>query len=212
MTGYGQQSEVRKLASFTGVKAAEAVDVYLKKGEKESVRVEASGTSLSNVITEVDGSYLRIHMREGSYRDRNVKAYVTYVTLEKISCSSAANIFSEGTIKVSSMDISVSSAGTIELSLDAGVVRADASSAGDIVLEGKTKSLEVGASSAGEVDAYNLESEVVYARAASGGSAKVHATRELTATASSGGDVRFHGNPMKTNTNSSSGGTVIKSN
>jgi hypothetical protein len=212
LPGYGQQSEVRELSSFNGIKAAEAVDVYLKKGDRESVRVEATGTSLSNVITEVAGSYLRIHMREGNYRNRNVKAYVTYVSLEKISCSSAANVFSEGTIKAITMDISVSSAGTIELSLDAGEVRADASSAGDIVLEGKAKSLEVGASSAGDVDAYRLESEVVDARASSAGSAKVNATKELTARASSGGDVRYRGNPMKTNTNSSSGGTVKKSN
>lgn len=207
-----QQSEVRQLSSFTGIKAAEAVDVYLKKGDKESVRVEVTGTSLSNVITEVAGSYLRIHMREGNYRNRNVKAYVTYVSLEKISASSASNVFSDGPIKANQMDISVSSAATVELQLDAGDVTADASSAGDVVLEGRARSLGAEASSAGDVDAYRLECEVVDARASSAGSIKVNATKELTARASSGGDVRYRGNPMKTNSDSSSGGSVKKSN
>ncbi|MGE0589314.1 MAG: DUF2807 domain-containing protein, partial [Cyclobacteriaceae bacterium] len=88
-----QQSEVRSVGSFNGVKAAEAVDVYLKKGDKESVRVEVSGTSLSDVITEVSGSYLRIHMASGNFRKISVKAYVTYVSLEKVYASSASNVF-----------------------------------------------------------------------------------------------------------------------
>lgn len=207
----GQESEVRQVGSFSGIKSAEAVDVYLKKGDKESVRVEVNGTRLSDVITEVSGSYLKIHMASGNYRKTNVKVYVTYTNLDKISASSASNIFSEGTIKTSSIDISASSAATVEVSLDAGIVTADVSSAGDIVLEGRSRSLEVEASSAGDIDAYRLESEDVRARASSAGSVKVTATKSLDARASSGGDVRYRGNPLKTNTDSSSGGSVKKS-
>lgn len=208
----GQQSETRSVGSFAGIKSAEAIDVYLKKGEKESVRVEVTGTSLSDVITEVSGSTLRIHMENGNFKRTNVKVYVTYVRLDKISASSASNVFSEGTIKSSKLDISVSSAATVEVAIDAGEVSADVSSAGDIVLEGMAKSLDAEASSAGGVDAYRLECENVRARASSAGSVKLTATKELDARASSGGDIRYRGNPMKTNTDSSSGGSVKKSN
>ncbi|HEY5692220.1 MAG TPA: head GIN domain-containing protein [Cyclobacteriaceae bacterium] len=207
-----QSIETRSVGSFSGIKAAEAIDVYLKKGDKESVRVEVTGTKLSDVITEVSGSYLKIHMENGNYRKTNVKVYVTYVDLEKLYASSASNVFSEGPIKALTMDISVSSAATVEISLDASEVSADVSSAGDIVLEGKCRSLEVEASSAGDIDAYRLESENVRARASSAGSIKLTATKELDARASSGGDVRYRGNPIKTNTDSSSGGSVKKSN
>ena len=40
-----QDSEVRSVGSFTGVKVGEAIDVYLKKGDKESVKVEVTGGS-----------------------------------------------------------------------------------------------------------------------------------------------------------------------
>lgn len=205
-----QQSDVRSVGSFSGVKAGEAIDVYLKKGDKENVRVEVTGTDASNVLTEVSGGYLRIHMRDGSYRNKSVKVYVTYVSLNKIHASSAANIFSEGVIKASSLNISTSSAASIEISIDAGSVTAEASSAGDVVLEGKARSLSVDVSSAGEVDAYAVDCESVEASASSGGSAKVSVTKELTAQASSGGSIRYRGNPAKTNTNSSSGGSVKK--
>ncbi len=207
-----QQSEVRNVGSFNGIKAAEAIDVYLKKGDKESVRVEVTGTDLSKVITEVSGSYLKIHMASGTFRKTNVKAYVTYVNLERISASSASNVFSEEAVKTNTMDISVSSAATVELNLNAERVIASVSSAGDIVLEGTVKMLDVEASSAGDIDAYRLESEDVRARASSAGSIKITATKSLDARASSGGDVRYRGNPLKTNTDSSSGGSVKKSN
>lgn len=205
-----QQSDVRSVGSFSGVKAGEAIDVYLKKGDKESVRVEVTGTDASNVLTEVAGGYLRIHMRDGRYKNKSVKVYVTYVSLTKIHASSAANIFSEGTIKASNLEISTSSAASIELSIDVNTVTAEASSAGDIVLEGKAKNLDVDVSSAGEVDAYSVDSETVAASASSGGSVKISASKELTARASSGGSIRYRGSPAKTNTNSSSGGSVKK--
>lgn len=209
---FAQQSEVRAVGSFTGVKSAEAIDVYLKKGEKESVRVEATGVSLSDVLTEVSGSYLKIHMLKGSYRNVDVKVYVTYVTLNKISASSASNVFSDGTIRASSLDVSVSSAASVELSIEAESSLVETSSAGDATLEGKVKRLEVEASSAGEIDAYELECEMVDAGASSAGSIKVNVTRQLDAHASSGGSIRYRGSPAKTNTGSSSGGSVKKSN
>jgi hypothetical protein len=208
-----QQSEVRSVGSFNGIKAAEAIDVYLKKGDKESVRVETSGTHASDVLTEVSGGTLKIHMRDGRYKsNRNVKVYVTYVSLNKISASSASNVFSEGAIQSTSMTISVSSAASIEVSIQAESVYTEASSAGDIVLEGKASRLDVTASSAGEIDAYGLESESVEASASSAGSIKINVTKKLEAHASSGGSIRYRGSPASTNTGSSSGGSVKKSN
>ncbi len=206
-----QQSEVRKVESFKGVRASEAIDVYLKKGDKESVKVEVEGTSLSNVLTEVSGSYLKIHMREGNYRNRNVKVYVTYVAIEKISASSASNIFSEGVVKSDRLDINAASAGSVEIEVDAGEITADVASAGDITLEGRARSFNAEASSAGSLDAYNLECESANVSASSAGSIKVSVTKELDAEASSGGSIRYRGNPTRTNTGSSSGGSVKKS-
>jgi hypothetical protein len=210
----GQQTEVRSLDKFTGIKSAEAVDVYLKKGDKESVRVEVTGSKLSDVLTEVSGSYLKIHMRDdiSFHGKRDVKAYVTYVVLEKISASSASNVFSDGPIKAGTMEVHASSAANIEISLEADRVMVHASSAGDVTLDGKAKSIDAEASSAGEVDAYNFLTETAEASASSAGSIKLNVSQELQGHASSGGDIRYRGNPTKTNTNSSSGGSVKRSN
>jgi hypothetical protein len=212
LIAYSQQTETRNIGSFTGIKAMEGVSVYLKKGDKESVKVETTGTNPSNVITEISGSYLKVHMKDGNYRNSNAKAYVTYVQVDKLSASSAGSIYADAPIKANSMEVSASSAGTIEVTLEAGMVEANASSAGDLELKGKTKTLRVDASSAGEIDTYDLESENVEAEVSSAGSAKVNVTKNLVARAASGGSIRYRGNPDKQVTDSSSGGSVKKTN
>lgn len=210
-----QKNETRTVGSFKGVKVSQAIDVYLKKGDKESVKVVVSGADLSDVITEVEGTTLRVKMRDnmgGFFSKADVKAYVTYVNLERISASSAASVFSEGVIKTNSIDIGASSAANVEVSLEANSAMVDVSSAGEVLLEGKSIKLEVEVSSGGEVDAYKLDCEAVKASAHSGGDAKISVSKDLEAHASSGADIRYHGNPSRTNTHSSSGGSVKKSN
>ena len=209
-----QKSETRKIGAFKGVKVSQAIDLYLKKADKESAKVMITGGDLEDVITEVDGTTLRVKMRDtrGFFSKVDVKVYVTYVNLEKISASSASSVFSEGIIKANNMDVGVSSAANVEIAVDAASMMVDVSSAGEVVLEGKSPNLEVEVSSGGEVDAYKLESETVKASASSGGDAKISVSKDLEAHASSGADIRYRGNPSRTNTHSSSGGSVKKSN
>ncbi len=209
--GQAQNTETRNIGPFSGVKVAEGVDVYLKKGDKESVKVEVTGTSADNVLTEVSGSYLKIHMRDGSYKHVDAKVYVTYVKIEKLSASSAGSIFSDGVLKSDNVEITASSAGSVELSIDANRVEVSSASAAEVELTGKCKSALFDAASAGEIDAYNLTAESVEVEAASAGSVKVNVTKSLEAKASTGGSVRYRGNPDRNNTSSTTGGSVKKS-
>ncbi|MGC4021036.1 MAG: head GIN domain-containing protein [Cyclobacteriaceae bacterium] len=209
-----QKSETRSLKSFHNIKVSQAIDVYLKKGDKESARVEITGGDVEDVVTEVTENTLRVKMRDsrGFFSKVDAKVYVTYVSLEKISASSASSVFSDGMIKANNLDINVSSAASVELSVEATSVMVDVSSAGDAVLEGKASKVEVEVSSGGEIDAYKLDGETVVARSSSGGDARISVSKDLDAHASSGGDIRYRGNPSRTNTQSSSGGSVKKSN
>ena len=174
--------------------------------------MEVYGTSIQNVVTEVSGSYLKVHMRDGNYKGRvEVKVFVTYTLLEKLSASSAGNIYSQGVIKTSSLEVGASSAGTIEIEVEGGDLDLSASSAGEIEIKGKARALKADASSAGEIDAYDTEVESVTVDASSAGSIKVNVKDALNANASSGGSIRYRGNPSKSITNSSSGGSVKKS-
>ncbi len=211
-TANAQDSEERKVSSFEEIRVSEAITVYLKAGADEKVRVEARGIDLDEVITEVSGSRLKIHLDDGNHRNHAVKVYVTYKQLTGITASSASGVFSDGVIKGNNLDISVSSAADVEVDVDVNDLEVSVSSSGDLQVTGKSKYLTVSASSAGGVDAYDLDASIVKVRASSAGSAKVSASQEIDARASSGASIRYKGSPSKSQTDSSSGGSVRKSN
>ncbi|MFK7953928.1 MAG: head GIN domain-containing protein [Ekhidna sp.] len=228
---FAQQEETRSLNSFSKVTAHEAVNVYLKKGDKEEARVVSRSEDLEDVLTEVSGGRLKVHLEGNNHRNVDVDVYVTYVSLNAIGASSAASIKSEGTIETNGdFDVDVSSAGDVIASIKADDLEIDASSAGDAKLEVNVKSIDaevssagdveisgtateqdISASSSGDYDGYDLESEEVEASASSGGSVRINVSSKLDARASSGGSVRYKGSPKYLDANSSSGGSVRKS-
>lgn len=210
---FGQSKENRALESFSKIRSSEAINVYLKKGDKNTAEVQVDGIEINEVITEVKGETLRIHLDSDRYRrgNKEVDVYVTFSEiLKELSASSASSIYSEGVLEGDEMDISTSSAGTIELKLKVNNLVVSTSSAGDIQLEGQTNKIQLSASSAGIVNAYDLEAEHADVRVNSAGSARIYVTKSLKADASSGGSLRYKGNPSSSHTNSSSGGSVKK--
>lgn len=228
---FAQQEETRSLDSFTKVTAHEAVNVYLKKGNKEEARVVSKSEDLEDVLTEVSGGRLKVHLEGNNHRNVEVDVYVTYVSLNAIGASSAASIKSEGTIetngdfdvdvssagdiiasiKADDLEIDASSAGDAKLEVDVNSINAEISSAGDVEISGTATDQDISASSSGDYDGYDLESEEVEASASSGGSVRVNVSTKLDARASSGGSIRYKGSPKYLDANSSSGGSVRKS-
>lgn len=212
-SAYAQKTENRNVGSFSGVKAQTGIDVYLKKGTKESVRVEVAGRiELKNVVTEISDGTLKVSVDKGSYNNVEVKVYVTYAEIKKLMVNSGANIFSEDVIKTSKLSVSATSAGTIEIRAEVDELEADAGAAGEIELKGKAGTVVIEASSAGEVNAYELSANTVKAKAGSGASVRVSVIKEIEAKAVTGAEIRFRGNPERSNTSSSTGGSVKKSN
>lgn len=209
---FGQEKVVRNVGSFTEVQVSQGIDLILQGDKKEGiVLIMANGMDADEVLTEVRGNRLKIHLEGNRYRNISVKVYVGYSKLEGISASSASTVYAEGVIKGDRMTIDVSSAADVEVSVDVNDLSVSASSSGDVEVAGKSKYLEVSVSSAGGVDAYDLEAENVRVRASSGAGAKVNAKNEIDAHASSGASIRYIGNPSKSRTDSSSGGSVRKS-
>ncbi len=230
---FAQSEETRKLSSFSEVSAQEAIDVYLKKGDMEEARVVSDNIDIEDVLTEVSGGRLKIHLDGNNWKNVDVKVYVTYKSIEALAASSAASITGSNEIDANGndFDVDVSSAGDIdvqirnadEITIDAGSagdakleveaneIEADVSSAGDIDVSGTVKRQDVEASSSGDYNGYDLESEEAEASASSGGSIRVNVTNKIDGRASSGGSVRYKGNPKYVDSSSSSGGTVRKS-
>ena len=81
--------------------------------------------------------------------------------------------------------------------MKAETVDAEASSSGDVSLEGVCRSVKLDASSAGDIEADELKADDVVAKASSAGDITCYVLESLEVSTSSTGNVRYKGNPKQ---------------
>lgn len=201
-------SKERKTGSFAGIRVSSGIDVYLTQGNKESIRVEADENLHEYIITEVKNGVLHVYS-EANIRDaESKKAYVSMKEINSVRTTSAGDVVGETPIKTDRLDLSASSAGNINLEIDAVEVEVDISSSGDITLKGEADILDANLSSAGDLNAFDLQVREADVSASSAGDADVNVSEKFNARASSAGDISYRGNPKFVDAHSSSAGSI----
>ncbi len=147
--------------------------------------------------------------------------------LSRLDVSSAGRVTSARRLFGSLISIEGSSAGEIDVEVDAADVSIDLSSAanfdGNVVarnlrvelgsaarcsVEGSADYCDAGVNSASNLRAFGLACRVARIEASSAGDVEISVTEELDARASSGGSVRYKGSPAITRRGQSGGGSV----
>jgi hypothetical protein len=212
-----KKTETRNVKNYHAVDVSAGIDLYLKMGESEQVRVEADDDIIDDIVTEVKNGTLRIYMKKGNFFNffnfgttSSRKVYVTVTELNSIDASSGSDVRSENTLKGDKLDVNSSSGSDVVLDVIYKDVSLDASSGADIKISGKAKTVRASASSGSDINARDLEAVIGHASASSGADVAIHATGEIYANASSGADVNYYGNPSVKNIDESSGGDVSK--
>ena len=206
-----QNKETRQLSSFSKIDVGQAIKVYVEKGAKESCTIETEGIETSEVLTNVSGRSLKIRLDHDRRRKNiDVVVYLTYKEINGFAISSAAQVYSKGTIKTDDMEIDISSAGSGELDVNVEELEIEISSAGNLEIAGNARYQDINISSAGSLKAYDLACEEVSASVSSAGSARIQATSRINAKANSGGKIKYKGQPDKTYVSANSGGSITR--
>lgn len=206
-----QDEEVRQLDSFDGISVGESIKVTLVKGSKNEAVIKVSGAEAKDVLTEVNGDYLKVHMDKGSYFNTNVEVRVTYSgELREVKVSSSGKIFSEGVIQSEELFVKASSSGRMELAVNVDKLKVDVSSSGKVALNGKANTQVIEASSSGRYEGFDVASKGAKADVSSSGKIEISVSDELYADASSSGRVLYKGNPERVMVDTSSSGSVKK--
>lgn len=208
-SAFAQSGATRKLDKFTSISVSEGIEVNLVKGNSHQAKITFyKNVDLEEVLTEVSGSTLKIHLDGNNHTNVDVRIDVTFVSLESVRASSAADVTSSSVIEASDFKVKASSAADVTLELKVKTLKVDASSAADVTLSGSTDSQSVDISSAADYKAFDLKSKTANVSASSAADAKVNVSENLDASANSGGSVKYKGNPAKLREHSSSGGDV----
>jgi Putative auto-transporter adhesin, head GIN domain len=169
-------SQTRDVAPFTRIDNRGSVDVRLRVGEPQRVRVRAGEEAIDDVRTEVRGGTLQLTFdHEGLDWGDDVVVDVSVPDLTGIEASGSGDVDAAG------------------IDADALEVRSDGSA--DIALEGTARRLVLDLDGSGDADLADLAARDARVSLDGSGDAEVRADERLDVSVEGSGDVRYHGDP-----------------
>lgn len=198
ITGSGNViTESRHVNQFNGVRTSGSIDIEVTNGGSPSVRVEADDNIMQYVITSVDNGLLDVHFKNNiSYRNINVKVYVSAPSLSRLFVSGSGTIVSKNTVTNDDhIECKVSGSGDINASMDAPSIGADIGGSGTITLQGRTKNFDCSIGGSGDIKCRDLLSENTTASITGSGTAHVYASVHLIGKIIGSGDILYRGSP-----------------
>jgi Putative auto-transporter adhesin, head GIN domain len=203
-------------ANFTGISVSSGIQLYLTQGNEESIAVSASDQKhLDRLITEVVNGTLKIYYENKgitwkSGGKANLKAYVSFKTLEKLNISAGSDVNVNGSIKADKLDMTVSSGAVFTGAINAKELVTEVNSGAMMKITGNADKFTIVASSGADFKGYDFAVDFCDAAVSSGGAVHITINKELTAKASSGGDIHYKGSGLIRDIQTSSGGAVKK--
>jgi hypothetical protein len=209
-------AEQRIVGSFHGIRVSDGIRLVIKQGNEDGVVVSASETQYRDRIkTQVVDGILKIYYDMNLWKDmkkgeKQLKAYVSVKTLDKLHVSSGSDVKIDGTLTTTDIDLHFSSGAKVEGRIEATSVKVDQASGASCRLSGKAESLQIDMESGAHFSGYDFVTGKCNASARSGAKLEVTVEKELIAEAHSGADISYKGTVSVLTKSSNAGGKVKK--
>ncbi len=191
-------ASVRQISGdFNSIKVSGGIDLYLSQANEVALAVSASEERFKDDIkTEVENGVLKIYYEWNkalNWRDRKLKVYVSFKTLQKLAASGASDVIVTGTIEAPSLDMQLSGASDFKGAVKVENLKIDLSGASDVRISGTASNVAIECTGASDVKGYDLVTD--YCKASASGASDINITvnKELSAHASGASGVYFKG-------------------
>src|SRR5687768_11138355 len=115
-------AEKRSVSGFHGIQVSTGIRLVLIESSTEEVAVSAATTEFRDkIITKVENGILKIYYEDKTQNNighkkekRDLKAWVSYKTLDRLDANTGAQVEIEGTLKSSSVKMNVNTGATVK--------------------------------------------------------------------------------------------------
>jgi hypothetical protein len=210
-------AEKRTVSSFHGINVGTGIKLMLSEGNTEEVAVSAGKTEYRDkIVTKVENGILKIYYENkfGAINTRKerkeLKAYVSYKSLDELDANTGAEVQVEGTLKAASLKMNANTGATVR-----GVVKIDELSVNQntgaiITLTGETGKLTVDGDTGAMFKGIDLKTNNCNVTATTGAGVYITVQKELTVKANTGGYVKYKGDVAVKEVKTNTGGSVSK--
>lgn len=201
-------------SSFSAIKVSGGIDLYLSQYETESVAVSASEPEYrENIKTVVEAGVLNIYY-DGSkmmnWKNKKLKAYVSFKKLEYLSASGACDVMVSGIIEVPSLRIDCSGASDFKGAVKVNELSLELNGASDARINGTAVNVTIQSSGASDVKGYDLITDNCTAKASGASDINITVNKELNVHASGASDIFYKGTAVIKDLHSSGASSVAK--
>lgn len=201
--------ETRDVGAFDEVYLKGSMDVEIKVGGEQSVRVEADANIIDHIETIVKGDELHIQLERGNYRSiKRMKIYITVPSLDAAGVHGSGDMLVEGA-EAEDFDLQVHGSGdAIVKNGKFGDLDMSLHGSGDIKISGTCSEVEADLHGSGDIDADGMICQSAEVTVQGSGDVSVHANEAADITIQGSGDVVVYGKPDKLRTSVHGSGDV----
>ncbi|WP_422082900.1 head GIN domain-containing protein [Ulvibacterium sp.] len=204
----------RTTDTYDGISASGFYDIELIDGEEGALTLRGEENILHNTETEVKRGILVIKPKDKKQlvpsRGEGVFITVSVDEIDKIRLSGSGDFVGRKTLRTNDMDIQVSGAKHIDLTIDATNITVATSGSSDIELKGNSEELRIRSSGSSNVRAYELEVDEATLQLSGSSDVEVTVNESLVSMVSGSGNIQYRGNPDKVLNQISGSGSVSK--
>ena len=210
-------AEKRTVSSFHGIDVSTGIELTLIEGNSEEVAVSAATSEFRDkIVTKVENGILKIYYENklnainSKKEKKELKAWVSYKSLDRLNANTGAQVEIEGTLRSSSMKMNVNTGATVKGMINIDDLGVDQKTGSVVTLSGNAGKLDVTGDTGSMFKGIDLETNNCNAKASTGAGVYITVQKELNIRAHTGGYVKYKGDAgireIKTNT----GGSVSK--
>jgi hypothetical protein len=192
-------AQQRSVKGFHVIEVSSAIDLYLTQDKEETVVVSAREIKWRDHIrTEVVSGVLKIYLDKSAWSwaggNKKMKAYVSFVAIDKLSASGASDVFVDGAITADNLAIHLSGASDFKGAVKVSALDIDQSGASDVVITGTVSGTTIiHSSGASDMKGYGLATDNCEAHASGASDIQITVNKELKAHASGASSINYRG-------------------
>ena len=209
--------EKRTVESFHGIEVGTGIELLLSGGNTEELAVSAATTALRDkIITKVENGILKIHFetKMGSINKiketKDLKAYVSYKTLDLLDANTGAEVKISGVLKSASLNLKANTGALVEGEVNITSLTISQNTGSKVTLSGKADKLDIDGDTGSKFKGEAMSVSNCNVTVSTGAIVTVTAEKELQAKASTGGSVKYKGSPAIKEIKRNTGGSVSK--